>query len=61
MSAHGHDHRACGHCGTDDAPIPAGQGKVADPVCGMQVDAAKTPHHATHEGQDYHFLSLIHI
>ena len=32
-------------------------GKVADPVCGMAVDPANTPHHATHAGADYHFCS----
>ena len=26
-----------------------------DPVCGMTVDPAKTPHHATHGGTHYHF------
>ncbi|SDG88665.1 heavy metal translocating P-type ATPase [Dyella sp. 333MFSha] len=26
-----------------------------DPVCGMTVDPLKTAHHATHEGQEYHF------
>jgi len=26
-----------------------------DPVCGMSVDAAKTPHHAAHDGRDFHF------
>jgi Cu+-exporting ATPase len=30
---------------------------VVDPVCGMRVDPAKTPHHAAHEGLDYHFCS----
>ncbi len=28
-----------------------------DPVCGMTVDPAKTPHHAEHAGQPYHFCS----
>ncbi|WP_395612230.1 heavy metal translocating P-type ATPase [Allosphingosinicella sp.] len=32
-------------------------GEVVDPVCGMTVDPAKTPHHAHHAGQDYHFCS----
>ena len=31
--------------------------RVADPVCGMSVDPATTPHHATHGGQDYAFCS----
>ncbi len=28
-----------------------------DPVCGMQVDPATTPHHAEHTGVQYHFCS----
>jgi Cu+-exporting ATPase len=28
-----------------------------DPVCGMQVEPSKTPHHASHTGRDYHFCS----
>jgi P-type Cu+ transporter len=31
--------------------------KAIDPVCGMTVDPVATPHHATHEGIDYHFCS----
>src|SRR3954452_7395104 len=31
--------------------------QVVDPVCGMKVDPAKTPHHAEHEGTIYHFCS----
>jgi P-type Cu+ transporter len=31
--------------------------RVTDPVCGMQVDPATTPHHAEHAGQAYHFCS----
>jgi YHS domain-containing protein len=30
---------------------------VTDPVCGMQVDPAKTEHHAVHEGVTYAFCS----
>jgi len=30
---------------------------VRDPVCGMQVDPQKTPHHATHDGAAWHFCS----
>lgn len=33
------------------------QTNALDPVCGMRVDPAKTPHHATHEGTHYHFCS----
>ncbi|HWW64456.1 MAG TPA: heavy metal translocating P-type ATPase [Sphingomonadaceae bacterium] len=43
--AHG-EHGACLH-GAAEA--------VKDPVCGMTVDPAKTPHHARHDGTDYHF------
>jgi Cu+-exporting ATPase len=28
-----------------------------DPVCGMTVDPASTPHHAAHDGQGFHFCS----
>jgi Cu+-exporting ATPase len=34
-----------------------GRDKVTDPVCGMQVDPATTPHHAEHAGQQFHFCS----
>jgi Cu+-exporting ATPase len=34
-----------------------GSGKVTDPVCGMQVDPAATPHHANHAGHEFHFCS----
>lgn len=30
---------------------------VKDPVCGMSVDPAKSPHHAVHAGHSYHFCS----
>ncbi len=30
---------------------------VTDPVCGMQVDPDKSPHHAQHDGQTFHFCS----
>ncbi|WP_338467795.1 heavy metal translocating P-type ATPase [Novosphingobium sp. ZN18A2] len=33
------------------------QGTVIDPVCGMTVDPEKSPHHAEHDGTDYHFCS----
>ena len=53
-----HDHEHAGHscCATKQqasADIP----KVTDPVCGMQVDPATTPHHAEHVGSEYHFCS----
>ncbi|MGN2252243.1 heavy metal translocating P-type ATPase [Frateuria sp. GZRe12] len=34
------------------APTTAGE---RDPVCGMTVDPAGTPHHADHDGRTYHF------
>jgi Cu+-exporting ATPase len=30
---------------------------VIDPVCGMKVDPAKSPHHLRREGTEYHFCS----
>lgn len=34
-----------------------GPGTVKDLVCGMDVDPARTAHHAQHAGRDYHFCS----
>ena len=31
--------------------------KAIDPVCGMTIDPATTPHHARHDDRDYHFCS----
>jgi Cu+-exporting ATPase len=36
--------------------VPPGP-SVVDPVCGMTVDPATTPHHATHAGGAWHFCS----
>ena len=36
----------------------AASGTVKDPVCGMNVDAAKTAHHAEHAGRAYYFCSV---
>ena len=46
----GHQHHA------HTQPPEAGP-KVIDPVCGMTVDPLTTPHHAQHEGHDFHFCS----
>jgi len=47
----GHHHQpGCSH---DHGAAP----KVLDPVCGMQVDPEKTPHHAEHAGRTFHFCS----
>jgi len=42
MNAHGHGHD---------------HSKAIDPVCGMTVDPAKTPHHHLHDGTRYHFCN----
>ncbi|WP_220445999.1 heavy metal translocating P-type ATPase [Novosphingobium umbonatum] len=33
------------------------EGIFLDPVCGMKVDPATSPHHVTHAGREYHFCS----
>jgi len=43
--------------GPSHADNPVVSGQVKDPVCGMRVDAKTTPHHAGHDGQEYHFCS----
>ena len=46
--------------GKHDARHQAGAavpGTVKDPVCGMDVDPAKTAHHVDHAGHVYHFCS----
>jgi Cu+-exporting ATPase len=44
---------------TRSAPSPAiaAPAMAVDPVCGMTVDPARTPHHAEHRGTTYHFCS----
>lgn len=46
-NAHHHDHQ-------HGAAV---SGLVKDPVCGMDVDPAKTAHHADHAGRTWHFCS----
>lgn len=53
---HGHDDLHLHH-GHDHDRAEKTAVTVIDPVCGMTVDPAKTPHHARHEGRDYHFCS----
>jgi len=43
-----HDHLHSAH------PV---SGAVTDPVCGMKVDPARTAHHASHAGRQFHFCS----
>ncbi|RYG31434.1 MAG: YHS domain-containing protein, partial [Burkholderiales bacterium] len=53
-----HDHHTshnAGCCGSSKGPAQDAMEK--DPVCGMFVDPASTPHHATHAGNQYHFCS----
>ncbi|HTV26793.1 MAG TPA: heavy metal translocating P-type ATPase [Xanthobacteraceae bacterium] len=45
------DDAACSHTAYA-APVT-----VTDPVCGMKVDPAKSPHRHTHDGHDYFFCS----
>ena len=52
--AHAH-HGNAGHShAMEEQPAPTA-GKVLDPVCGMSVDPAKTPHHHVHAGRDHWF------
>jgi Cu+-exporting ATPase len=48
---HHHTHGACCGGGVGDART------AIDPVCGMKVDPATTPHHAEHHGETFHFCS----
>jgi Cu+-exporting ATPase len=50
MSVH-HEH---GHARHSHA---SASGSVVDPVCGMSVDPATTPHKATYKGENYSFCS----
>ena len=47
-------HTHPGHGPATGSPAP---GTVTDPVCGMRVDPATTPHHAEFGGTTYHFCS----
>ncbi|WP_332677850.1 heavy metal translocating P-type ATPase [Brevundimonas sp.] len=38
-------------------PAAGGPDQAIDPVCGMTVDPAATPHHASHGGAAFHFCS----
>ncbi len=45
------------HSGQSQASRGDGAKAATDPVCGMKVDAQATEHHATHDGQAFHFCS----
>lgn len=49
----GHRHHG-GHRGNEG---PAGGASTRDPVCGMEVDAAKATAASVHAGQTYYFCS----
>ncbi|MBN9318744.1 MAG: copper-translocating P-type ATPase [Caulobacterales bacterium 68-7] len=51
---HHHGHERHGDEGPDSVAAAAA---VKDPVCGMDVDPAKTPHKAHYEGHEYFFCS----
>ncbi|MBS7457907.1 heavy metal translocating P-type ATPase [Coralloluteibacterium stylophorae] len=50
-------HSCCASGGSAASPPSGSDGKVLDPVCGMQVDPTTSKHHAQHAGEDYHFCS----
>ncbi|KAF1012845.1 MAG: Copper-transporting P-type ATPase [Stenotrophomonas maltophilia] len=57
---HGHGsapaaHSCCG--GAAKAPATVKAATVKDVVCGMDVDPARSPHHAEHAGRQWHFCS----
>ena len=53
---HGHDKDHHGHsCCSAKPKVEAHS--ATDPVCGMSVDPATTPHHAEHQGEAFHFCS----
>jgi Cu+-exporting ATPase len=51
MAESHHNHTHDTHAG------PLVPGKTTDPVCGMSVDPATTPHVATHAGTHHYFCS----
>ncbi|HEX3506455.1 MAG TPA: heavy metal translocating P-type ATPase [Xanthobacteraceae bacterium] len=53
-SAHAHDHDSRSHGAHSHAQNDT---TVTDPVCGMKVDPAKSPHHHNYRQNDYHFCS----
>ncbi len=53
-----HDHADPHHLHGNQGGHAVDDAKTAtDPVCGMQVDPHATQHHATHNGQAFHFCS----
>ncbi len=50
-----HSHHDHSHAQHD--PSRASTTSVKDVVCGMDVEPAQTPHHANHDGHEFHFCS----
>ena len=46
-----------GCCGCSGSKAVNRDAGARDPVCGMTVDPVRTAHHASHDGQEYHFCS----
>jgi len=60
MSMHSHSHHhehGAGDSGACCARDASTSSSVTDPVCGMLGDPAKTPHHASQDGREFHFCS----
>jgi Cu+-exporting ATPase len=55
----GHDHGHADHscCAAKPQALASTGATETDPVCGMQVDPATTPHHAEHAGTQYYFCA----
>lgn len=52
----GHRHQEhAGHAGMHETGTTVAKKSAHDPVCGMTVDPATTPHRAEHAGQPYYF------
>ena len=49
-------HQGMGRAHGSHIPL-AERGQVKDPVCGMMVSPTESPHHAFHDGKEYHFCS----
>ena len=52
-----HEHGGHHGCCVGGTATQANGAMAKDPVCGMQVDASTTPHHAHHFGEEHHFCS----
>ncbi len=54
VERHPHSHSGHGH---NEAAPSAAASRVTDPVCGMTVDPATSPHRLTYDGRAFHFCS----